>query len=493
MNKVNMNNSRMQQTILATLLTTTIISGLVLSSSIVSADDIVDNVSITVSESCTISGNGMNSHSAEINNGTYNSSIGETTIKAFCNDNEGFAIYAVGFTDNEPGKNVLSNSTLGSAYDIPTGALTSGNTSQWAMKLTATSGTYIPIIAGSSSDTEKEQGDPDYTSFQQVPSRYAKVAYKTSGTDVGTNAEGSTLKTTYQAYISPTQPAGTYTGQVKYTMVHPNDHTAPVTHPAVLDTGKTVNAKLKSLAATVVNGEETTITPTYNLFDTHDNYVKSISVHLETPAPAGFIPTEKNTISAPSSNKAIYIVFDNANDAGTMHFYTEGERIVLPADSSYMFYYFSDLVNLSDISDWDSSNVIDMNNMFWDTGSNSVAVFTLDLSAWNTSNVIDMHRMFSGIGHDATTFSLDLSSWNTSSVTDMSGMFLLAGYSATTFSLDLSSWNTANVTSMNGMFEHAGENAITEYYQRHRHGLHVLFYRQECHLIFSRPFQLEYC
>ena len=218
--------------LLLTLLSLTIVSGIMLSSSIVSADNdtVIDQVNITVPVSCTLSGNGMNSHNAEIGNGQYNSAIGETTLRAFCNDNEGFAIYAIGYTDNEDGKNVLTNSTLGSTYDIETGTAISGSTSDWAMKLatiTSPTPTYPIIIAGSTDDTEKAQGDPDYSTFQEVPDDYAKVAYRTAATDIGTNAEGSTLKTTYQAYISKTQPAGTYTGQVKYTLVHPNDATAP--------------------------------------------------------------------------------------------------------------------------------------------------------------------------------------------------------------------------------------------------------------------------
>ncbi len=211
----------------------TTVIGLILSSSVVSAtnDSVVDQVNITVPVSCTLSGTGMDSHNAEINNGQYNSNIGTTTLKAFCNDNEGFSIYAVGYTDNEIGKNVLTNSTLGSTHDIVTGTAISGNTSNWAMKLTTVSNptpTYPIIIMGSTDDTEKQAGDPDYSAFQNVPSSYAKVAKRESSTDVGTNAEGATLTTTYQAYISPTQAAGTYTGQVKYTMVHPHNGEAPL-------------------------------------------------------------------------------------------------------------------------------------------------------------------------------------------------------------------------------------------------------------------------
>ena len=147
-----------------TLASLALLSGLALSSSIASADDVVDEINITVPVSCTLSGTGMNSHNAEINNGQYNSAIGETTLKAFCNDNEGFAIYAIGYTDNEEGKNVLTSSTLGSTYDIATGTATSGDTSNWAMKLSTVSSptpTY-PIAIQNSFDSFQEVPD-DYT------------------------------------------------------------------------------------------------------------------------------------------------------------------------------------------------------------------------------------------------------------------------------------------------------------------------------------------
>ncbi|MBR2544311.1 hypothetical protein IKF04_03370 [Candidatus Saccharibacteria bacterium] len=213
-----------------TMLTLTLCLGAILSSTTVSAEggntDIVDRINITVPVSCTMSGTGQNTHNAEINNGQYNSNIGTTTMKAFCNDNEGFSIYAVGYTNNEIGKNVLTSSTLGPTHDIVTGTALSGNTSNWAMKLATVSDptpTYPVIIMGSTDDTEKQAEDPDYSTFQNVPSSYTKVAKRESSTDVGTTAEGATLTTTYQAYISPTQAAGTYTGQVKYTMVHPHN------------------------------------------------------------------------------------------------------------------------------------------------------------------------------------------------------------------------------------------------------------------------------
>ena len=426
-------------------------------------DSVVDEVSITVPMSCTMSGNGMTSHNANIANGTYQADIGSTTLKAFCNDSEGFAIYAIGYTDDEYGNTNLVGTNTGNTIATGT-AISAGNpdVSNWAMKLTTTSSptpTYPITIAGSSSDSEKEQGDPDFSTYTTIPTNYAKVAYRSSGTDTGTNAEGSTLTTTYAAYISKTQAADTYTGQVKYTLVHPSDHAAPIAKPATLDTGQTVNTKLKSLAATAVNGEETTITSVY----TSDNYIKSINVHLKTSAPAGFIPTEANTVSASTSQKPIYLVFDNTNNAGIMHFYTEGDQIFLSPDSSYIFSCLDQLANFSDISNWNTSNVTNMGSMFSSAGY-SAATFTLDLSSWDTSNVTNMSYMFShGAGYSAATFTLDLSSWDTSSVQNMSWMFGdCAGYSATTWSINgLSSWDTSSVTNMNYVFYLAGYSATT--------------------------------
>ena len=102
----------------------TALNGAVMTSGTVSADAI-DRVLIHVPVICTMSGAGMSSHNANIQNGTYDSAIGETTVKAYCNDSAGFAIYGIGYTDDEDGKNVLANATLGNTYDITTGTATS--------------------------------------------------------------------------------------------------------------------------------------------------------------------------------------------------------------------------------------------------------------------------------------------------------------------------------------------------------------------------------
>ena len=282
--------------------------------------------------------------------------------------------------------------------------------------------------------------------------------------DVAT-PENDTTDVYLGTYVTPDLPYGTYSGvTVTYTAVA-ND---PLADSAILDTGQTVNAKLKSLAATVVNGEETTIIPEFDIdgnYDSdyaYDEYIKSIEVHLETPAPAGFIPTEANTISSSDSQNPIYIVFDNTHDAGIMHFYTEGTKIVLPSDSSFMFYMLYELTEIPTISDWNTSRATDMSCMFYEAGW-SATTFSLDLSSWVTSNVTDMSYMFYYAGTPATTWSIgDLSSWKTSNVTDMNNMFVSAGSSATTWSIgDLSSWEISNVTDMSNMFMSAGSSATT--------------------------------
>lgn len=78
---------------------------------------------------------------ASVDSGTYKDNIGKTTIKATCNDSQGFSIYAIGYTNEEYGNTVLKPTTLDSPQnDIATGTATNGDTSNWAMKLTAGNG-----------------------------------------------------------------------------------------------------------------------------------------------------------------------------------------------------------------------------------------------------------------------------------------------------------------------------------------------------------------
>ena len=169
-----------------------------------------DSLAISVPSSCTLSSSVDEVHSASIINGTYRSNIGTTTLSTFCNDKNGYSVYAIGDSLNSEGNNVLA-SNINNNYDIPSGTATSGDTSNWAMKLA--------LKAGDTSTTPPTIISP-FDSYSTVPTTWTKIAtIPSSTTDM---KEGSNFTTTYATYISPTQAAGTYLGQVKYLLTHPS-------------------------------------------------------------------------------------------------------------------------------------------------------------------------------------------------------------------------------------------------------------------------------
>lgn len=198
-------------------LATALTSMIALSGSAYADNDIVvDDVTLSIPVSCTLAGVGADSHVTSLQNGIYGEGIGTTTLTATCNDVNGYAIYAIGYSGDTYGSTkMLSN--VDSQYDFDTGLYVADNSvSTWSMKLAATGTSYVPTI------------ENDFDNYHVVPSSYTKVASYLSGTDVGDGAIGSKLTTTYDTYISRTQTAGTYTGKVIYTLVHPNTTSAPV-------------------------------------------------------------------------------------------------------------------------------------------------------------------------------------------------------------------------------------------------------------------------
>ena len=118
-----------------------------------------------------------------------------------------------------------------------------------------------------------------------------------------------------------------------------------------------------------------------------------------------------------------------------------------------------------DISNWDTSNVINMRKMFYYSTS-----FNQPLNNWNVSNVTNMSWMFAWTKE----FNQDISNWDVSKVTDMSLMFWNAKkfnqalnnwdvsnvknmsrmfYNSTLFNQDISNWDVSDVTDMSWMFE----------------------------------------
>ena len=206
-----------------------IISALILSAPHSSADNSsLDNIMVSIPTACTLSATIDSEHSVSTLGGTYTDDIGETTMKTICNDANGFSIYAIGASRSNEGSTVLASS-LGTDYDIITGTATSGNTSNWAMKLTTDSTATYPITLDSGFNTNN---------YVSIPGTWTKVAHRTSGTDTATEAEaitGASLNTTYAVYTTPAQPAGTYVGQVKYVLLHPNTNSNIMTLQMAFD------------------------------------------------------------------------------------------------------------------------------------------------------------------------------------------------------------------------------------------------------------------
>ncbi|MEP2651221.1 MAG: BspA family leucine-rich repeat surface protein, partial [Paraglaciecola sp.] len=118
----------------------------------------------------------------------------------------------------------------------------------------------------------------------------------------------------------------------------------------------------------------------------------------------------------------------------------------------------------SDISNWNTINVVDMSQAFrgavsfnqdigsWDLGQviatrrmfYGAESFNQNIGAWNVVNVLSMEEMFL----EATTFNQDIGEWDVSSVLDMSSMFS----GAESFNQDVGAWNVSSVLSMKEMF-----------------------------------------
>ena len=101
------------------------------------------------------------------------------------------------------------------------------------------------------------------------------------------------------------------------------------------------------------------------------------------------------------------------------------------------------------ISDWDVSNVKNMNNAFWNC-NNLVSIG--DLSNWNVSNVKNMMGAFFGCKNLKSVG--DLSNWNVSKVKNMSYMFYACMQLKSVG--DLSNWNVSKVKTTFAMFMNSG-------------------------------------
>lgn len=111
-------------------------------------------------------------------------------------------------------------------------------------------------------------------------------------------------------------------------------------------------------------------------------------------------------------------------------------------DMSKMFERCTNLNSPGNINTWNTTAVINMQNMF-----DFASAFNQNIGAWNTAAVTNMSGMFVG----ASSFNQNIGSWNTGAVTLMANMF----NGASSFNQNISSWNTAAVYHMASMFSGA--------------------------------------
>lgn len=203
------------------------LTGAVLGNGIVFADDPTDsgsttddttntvsssasaNASVTVSAACSFERTSGSGEYTSILANNSSATITGSTFAASCNDAGGYDIYAVGYSNNTFGvTDLIFNNTIDSPYNIKT----DGTGSNWGMSLTAAS-TDKPVIVSGFGDSKNPH---------VIPSTYIKIA-SYNGVTLGDSGDiaPQNITVSYTANASSTQPAGTYTGAVKYTMVHP--------------------------------------------------------------------------------------------------------------------------------------------------------------------------------------------------------------------------------------------------------------------------------
>lgn len=225
--------------------------------------------SVTVSSACSFERgeNDAGEYSGTlVNNGDV--SITGSTFTTLCNDAGGYAIYAVGYSNNTLGNtDLIFNNTPSSTNNIHT----DGSGSNWGMTLStaaAAAAAGKPVIESGFSDS-----DHPHT----IPGTYTKVAsYGSVATEMsGDQKVGQSVTVHYYAHASATQPAGTYTGAVKYTMVHPGNTPTPIKMIDDLEYMQDFAALTNAEKTSVLNsmGMETT----YTLKDKRDEQEYTIA------------------------------------------------------------------------------------------------------------------------------------------------------------------------------------------------------------------------
>ena len=209
-----------------------------------------------------------------------------------------------------------------------------------------------------------------------------------------------------------------------------------VNDPAVLQSGSSINYTMRNLA--------TTSGKTVN---TKNENIKAFMRASELPDSS--VRTEN---IATDSTEPVYIWFDSEN--GSIYWYSKTEHPKMNASSNKFFSYFMGLEDISGLEDFDTSEVTDMSQMFFET------VRLLDytpIAKWDVSNVVNMQSTFcryyedEASGYELTDLSF-LKDWDVSSVEHLDNCFM--GLQHVTDLTPLANWNVSKVKTMTYTFNH---------------------------------------
>lgn len=125
---------------------------------------------------------------------------------------------------------------------------------------------------------------------------------------------------------------------------------------------------------------------------------------------------------------------------------TDAPNFAPNSNLSYMFAYCFAMTGNASMSSWDTSNVVNMEHMFFYDYN-----FNQDIGGWDVSNVTNMGSMFAY----ASAFNQDISNWNVSNVTNMTNMFLSAALSTANYDALLDKWSGL-ATLQTGVSFHGG-------------------------------------
>lgn len=158
-------------------------------------------------------------------------------------------------------------------------------------------------------------------------------------------------------------------------------------------------------------------------------------------------PTSTNVAE---SGEPVYMWYDN----GTIYWYSEADTVYLNTNACWMFQGFTNLTDISGLTNLDASLASDVDRMF----INCVSLTDISpIADWDTHNFTNMRFMFGASAASSPMALSDLSplsNWDVSNVTDMNSVFKFAP-SISDVS-PLANWDVRNVNTFEQMFNMNG-------------------------------------